>query len=267
MDRIGILGGTFNPVHIEHVRLAKEAIKELNLDMLFVMPTFIAPHKSVQPAPSSDRLNMLKLAFNGEPKIIISDFEIEKQGKSYTYLTVEHFKNKYDCELFFICGGDMLTNFKTWKYPERVLNSATLAVFDRTDFSTDYQTEKEYFKKNFNKEFIKLDYIGKSSSSTKTRVYASFGLSLSGQVTESVEKYVYDNGLYKGDEYTEFVKKHLPQKRLVHTANVVVSALSKAKELGLDQEKVRVSAILHDVAKYIDHTKVKGFNLPERALS
>ncbi len=263
MEKIGILGGTFNPVHIEHVNLAKSAIEELELDALFIMPTFISPHKSDNPAPCQDRINMLKLAFNGVDKVIISDYEILNGGKSYTYLTVEHFKEQYGSQIFFICGGDMLTNFKTWRYPERILSACTLAVFDREDFYTDYDAEREYFIKNFGKSFIKLSYQGRLCSSTKTRTYASFSLSLKGQAPEKVEEYIVKNRLYSGDNFTAFAIKNLPEKRLVHTANVVAKALTKAKELGLDKEKVRISATLHDVAKYVDYKTVNGFILPE----
>lgn len=263
MEKIGILGGTFNPVHVEHVALARSAVKELNLDKLYVMPTYVTPLKNIQPAPALDRLNMLKVAFSGDEKIFVSDYEVQKQGKSYTYLTVEHFKSIADCELYFICGGDMLKDFKNWKEPSRILNACTLAVFDREDFYVDYDKEQEYFRKTFGKEFIKLSYRGKSSSSTKTRVYAEFGLSLSGQVLPCVEGYIKQNGLYPSDKYVEFVKSHLPEKRLIHTANVVVSALSKVKQLNLDYQKVKIAGTLHDVAKYIDHTKVKGFELPK----
>lgn len=263
MERIGILGGTFNPVHVEHKRLAQSAIKELKLDCLFVMPTFLSPHKNSCPAPCEDRLNMLKIAFSDVDKVEVSDYEISKGGKSYTYLTVEHFKEKYDSEIFFICGGDMLTDFKNWRYPERILSACTLAVFDREDFYTDYNAELKHFKKVFGKEFIKLSYVGKSCSSTKTRVYASFGLSINEQVPEGVEEYIVNKGLYLGDKYTDFIKEHLPEKRVIHTANVVVKAMSKAKELGLDLEKVRIAATLHDVAKYLDYTEIEGFTLPE----
>lgn len=262
MERIGILGGTFNPVHIEHVRLAESAIKELRLDALFIMPTFISPHKNTAPAPCEDRLNMLKIAFKDNDKVIVSDYEILNGGKSYTYLTVEHFQKQYGSQIYFICGGDMLTNFKTWKYPERVLSACTLAVFDRDDFCTDYQGELKYFKNTFGQEFLKLSHVGKSCSSTKIRVYASLGLSLKGQVPFGVEEYIFNTKLYSGDKFTEFVKERLPEKRLIHTANVTAVALSKAKELGLDAEKVRISALLHDVAKYADYKKIKGFTLP-----
>ena len=261
MERIGILGGTFNPVHIEHQALAKNAIKELNLDKLFIMPTFLPPHKNVIPADAKDRIEMLKIAFSGEEKVVISDFEILNQGKSYTYLTVEHFKKEFSCEIFFICGGDMLTNFKTWKYPERILSACNLAVFDREDFFTDYSFEREYFKKTFNKDFIKLQYLGKNLSSTKIRVYSSFNLSLNGLVDEKVEKYIKDNNLYRGDKFTEFILKNLPEKRIKHTANVVICALKKAGELNLDKNKVILASTLHDCAKYLDPEDYKDFVL------
>ena len=263
MKRIGIFGGTFDPVHQEHVLLSISAVNELNLDKLYIMPTYISPHKKSKPASAEDRLNMLRLAFANCDKIEVSDYEIKKQGKSFTYLTVEHFKNTSSAQIYFIVGGDMLTDFRTWRYPERILDSCTLAVFDREDFYTDYQKEKEYFKKTFNKEFVKLSYLGKDASSTKIRIYSSLGLSLSGIGIDKVNEYVKDKGLYNGDIYTDFLKEHLTEKRLVHTAEVTITALSKARELSLDSEKVRISALLHDLAKYIDYKKVDGFELPE----
>ncbi len=262
MKKIGILGGTFDPVHIEHIRLAKCAVDELKLDKLVVMPTFIPPHKSSQPSPAQDRLNMLKLAFNEVPEIEVSDFEILKQGKSYTYQTVEYYKEKYDCDLYFIVGGDMLSNFRFWRFPERILSACTLASFGREDFFTDYDAEKEYFQKAFNKSFIRLNYTGKVASSTKIRIYSELGLPIDNLTSPPVAEYVEQKGLYKGDKYAQFVKNNLPEKRLIHTANVVITALKKAKDLGLDLQKVKTATLLHDCAKYIDYTKVEGFVLP-----
>lgn len=263
MERVGIFGGTFNPVHGEHVEIAKQALKELNLDVLIVMPTFLSPHKSTVPASALDRINMLKLAFKGVDKIEISDYEIKKQGKSYTYQTVEEFKQRFkDAKLYFICGGDMLTDFKTWRYPERILSSCDLAVFGREDYFTDYDFEEEYFKKTFGKTFIKLNYVGKVSSSTKIRVYSSFSIPTEFAILE-VQDYIVKNNLYYSDVYTDFIKKNLKPQRVKHTADVVITALKKAKELGLDLEKVRISATLHDCAKYLDKDDFKGFKLPD----
>ena len=263
MKKVGILGGTFNPVHVEHVNLALSAVEELNLDELIVMPTYISPHKTEASAPAENRLDMLKIAFKDYDKITVSDYEIEKQGKSFTYLTVEHFKSQGDIDLYFIVGGDMLTDFKTWKFPERILSACTLAVFDREEFFTDYALEEEYFMENFHKKFVRLSYRGKDASSTKIRVYSSFSLPLDGIAPDGVGEYISKCGLYGGDKYTNFIKKYLPPKRVKHTADVLICALKKAKSLKLDTEKVKITATLHDCAKYLDYTKIEGFVLPD----
>ncbi len=264
MERIGIFGGTFNPVHVEHVNIVESAINELNLDRLFVMPTFLSPHKTLIPAPEVDRINMLKEAFSGLEKVEVSDYEIKKGGVSFTYQTAEEFRKNYPtAKIFWIVGGDMLVDFKTWRYPERILSSVDLAVFNREDIDVDYKREREYFIDKFGKDFIKLKYNGKVCSSTKIRVYSAFNLPLDRLVPKSVSDYIEKNGLYKGDKYTEYVVKNLPEKRLKHTANVVIKALSKAKELGLSQEKVMITATLHDMAKYKNVSDYPDFILPE----
>ena len=263
MEKIGILGGTFNPVHKEHVSVAKSAIKELGLDKLFVMPTFLSPHKNSIPASPIDRLNMLKIAFKDDEKVEVCDFEILSEGKSYTYKTVEHFKEKGYEKIYFIMGGDMLTDFKTWKFPERILSACDIAVFERENFCTDFDGEREYFKSHFNKEFVKLNYLGKDASSTKIRVYSAFGLKAEEDLPDGVFEYITENGLYSADKYEKFIKEHLPIKRVIHTANVVITAMQKAKPLGLDENKVRLAATLHDVAKYLDYKSVEGFVLPD----
>lgn len=262
MEKIAIFGGTFNPVHNEHVYLANLAVKELGLDRLIIMPTYSPPHKNAPTTSAEDRLNMLKLAFDGQDKISVSDYEIKKQGTSYTYQTVEYFKNQSERTLYFIVGGDMLENFKTWRYPERILNACELVAFGREDSTVDFEKEKEYFRSTFNKQFISLPYIGKCFSSTEIRVYNSLGLSIEDKVPVVVANYIKDKGLFLGDKYYDFIKKVLPEKRLKHTADVIVTALEKAKQIGIDCKKVELACLLHDVAKYIDYKTVKGFTLP-----
>ena len=261
MKKIAIFGGTFNPVHNEHIEVAKSAVKELGLDQLYIMPTYISPHKTDTPASTEDRLNMLKLAFEGVDKVVVSDFEIQKQGTSYTYQTVEHFKNEENAVLYFIVGGDMLKDFKNWRYPERILSACTLCAFDRENSNVDFDFEKEYFAKTFGKTFVTLNYKGKDLSSTLVRVYNSFGLDIKTMTDKKVADYITERNLYCGDKYAEFIKKSLPEKRLIHTANVVALALDNAKKNGLDKERVRISATLHDCAKYIDHKSVEDFVL------
>ncbi len=260
MKKIAIFGGTFDPVHSEHVSLVKSAINELKLDKLIVMPTYLSPHKTNKSAPTQDRLNMLRLAFKDVEKVEISDFEILKEGTSYTYQTIEHFYDK-NAVLYFLVGADMLLDFKKWKYPERILSSATLAVFGRDSVKVDYQKEQEYFIKTFNKEFVKLQFQGKDYSSTKIRTYLKLNLPLGDLMPNSVLEYVQKNSVYQPDKYESFILKTLPQHRIKHTADVVITALKKARELDLDQEKVRISATLHDSAKYLDKNTVGGFEI------
>lgn len=261
--RIAIFGGTFNPVHNEHIKTALSAIEELRLDKLYVVPAFLPPHKNVVPAPAEDRLNMLKLAFSGEKRVEVSDFEIKNGGKSYTYVTAEYFAEKHKgAELFVLAGDDMLTDFKTWKYPERILAVADLAVFGRENFAADEEKEREYFKARFNKEFIRLSYTGKDDSSTEIRVYNALGLSIKDKTAESVAEYIKEKKLYVGGEYEEYVKKSLTEKRLTHTANVVVAALKKCKAEGIDEKKAYTAALLHDCAKYKNPSDFPDFELP-----
>ena len=264
MKKIALFGGTFNPVHLEHKMLVNQAIKELNLDKLIIIPTNIPPHKKTDLASGEDRINMLKICFSDEEKVEISDFEIKNGGTSYSYLTVEHFRKVYPKdELFFLVGGDMLKDFKTWKYPERILSCVNLAVFNREGFSYNDKEEREYFNQTFNKSYVSLNYGGENLSSTRIRIYSALSLPLDGMVTDEVEEYIKNNNLYQGGRVFEFVKKTLPKKRLIHTAEVTVSALTKVKELGLEKDDVITSCILHDCAKYIDYKSVKGFKLPE----
>lgn len=263
MSKIGIFGGTFNPVHLEHVNIVKNAIKELGLTKVMVVPTYMPPHKNTLPAPAGDRVNMLKIAFSEVKNAEISLYEVDKQGKSYSYQTVEHFKKLYpDSELYFICGGDMLTDFKTWKNPSQILKNARLAVFGRENFFTDYQAETRYFKENFNDSFVKLNYVGKDFSSTKIRTYLSLRVSTKGLIDDNVYDYIVKNGLYLGDKYSKYILENLPEKRRIHTANVVCTALSKVKELNLDYQKVYLASLLHDVAKYLNPKDYPNANIP-----
>ena len=94
--KIAVFGGSFDPVHIEHIRLVEAAIEELGLDKLFVMPAHKPPHKRGKELSfDEDRLEMCRIAFRCNPKVVVSDYEIAKGGTSYTYLTCQHFKKLY----------------------------------------------------------------------------------------------------------------------------------------------------------------------------
>lgn len=262
--KIAIFGGSFNPVHNEHIKVVKGAIKELNLDKLIVMPTYISPHKQNAEVISCEhRLNMLKLAFQNEEKVEVSNYEIEKGGVSYTYQTIEHFKNLYKgAKIYFMLGSDMLENFPTWKNPEIIVKNATLLLAERRNgaFDDDALISKIY--KTFGAKVEKLEVYGETISSTKIRVYDKLALSLDGLVPSSVNDYIKTNSVYKTDKYYEYIKNALPEKRRVHTAGVITLSIDLAKKLGVDVKKAELSALLHDVAKYKDINEYKDCPLP-----
>ena len=143
MARIGLFGGSFNPIHIGHINLAVSVMKKLMLDKVIFIPSGLAPHKSSSEyADSADRLEMCRLATEEYESFEVSDYEINKSGKSYSVYTVEHFRKIFpDDELFLMVGSDMLLTFDTWFRYEDILKNAVLAAVSRngSDFDELYK--------------------------------------------------------------------------------------------------------------------------------
>lgn len=263
--KVAIFGGSFNPVHNEHVKIATQAVKELMLDKLFILPANIAPHKKNQSLMDAKvRLNALKCAFENQDKIEVCDYEISKQGVSYTYQTILHFKKLYkDAELFFILGSDMLENFPTWKNPEIIAKNATLALTKRKNGEFDDEVLIEKVESLYNVKIKRLSVYGTTVSSTKIRVYKKLGLSVSDLLPKTVENYLDSVNAFEGDYLYDYVKKTLPEKRRVHTAGVILTAISLAKKLKVDVNKAEISSLLHDVAKYKNPLDYKDFQMDD----
>ena len=123
MKRIGIMGGTFDPVHNGHLLLGRQALSEYGLDQVWYMPSHIPPHKKDHRITDpKDRLAMLELALKGIPFFTVSDFEMKRDGNTYTAQTLELLKDAYpEDEFYFIIGADSLFQLETWYHPERVM--------------------------------------------------------------------------------------------------------------------------------------------------
>lgn len=129
--RLGIFGGTFSPPHIGHVGALSAFAESLPLDKILVVPTFVPPHKEYnEEASSTERLEMARLAFSDISLVEISDMEIRRGGRSYTYLTLDELSGD-GVELYFLCGTDMLLTLDSWKNFERVFSLCTICFVRR----------------------------------------------------------------------------------------------------------------------------------------
>ncbi len=137
-SRLGLLGGTFNPIHNGHLAIAHSAREALALERVIFMPTGDPPHKSeTQLAPARDRYEMVRLAIGSDPHLGLSDIEVRRQGKSYSIDTVRQLRQEQGpgCELWFLIGLDAFLDLPTWREPEALLKLCSFAVIFRPGVS------------------------------------------------------------------------------------------------------------------------------------
>ncbi len=199
MLRVGVFGGTFAPVHNGHVESAKAFMEQMKLDYLFVIPTYIPPHKTVD---SSDdplfRLKMCELAFEDVDGVVISDMEISRGGTSYTYDTLKELQRP-DTRLFLLCGTDMVLSFDTWYRYEDILKMCypTYVRRENDPLLTKRLVAKlgEYYEKH-GVMFRRIITEPTDISSTGIRKAVKEGKDISRMVPPAVEGFIKDNRLY-----------------------------------------------------------------------
>lgn len=197
MRRVGIYGGTFNPPHKGHMAAAKAFMKKAQLDDLIIMPAYLPPHKEISVSVDcAHRLEMCRLAFADISNARVSDLEISRGGKSYTYLTLQELTED-GVELYFLCGTDMILTMDSWKNPEIIFNLAKICYIRReTDESTGIQIDnkcKEYTER-FGATVIPVDADVIEISSSEIRDNAELR---SRYLADSVVEYIDRVGLYQ----------------------------------------------------------------------
>ena len=197
--RVGIYGGTFAPVHNGHVRAARAFMEQMKLDYLFIIPAYLPPHKQID--ASDDplyRLKMCELAFEDIDGIVISDCEISRGGKSYTYDTLKELERP-DTRLFLLLGTDMVLTFDTWYRFEDILKMC-YPVYVRRENDPLIGNRivakiTEYYQK-YGVMFRKIVADPIELSSTDIRGAVREGRDISRLVPARVEKFIKENGLY-----------------------------------------------------------------------
>lgn len=196
--KIGIMGGTFNPVHSGHIAFVRAFIDQIGLDLCYIIPARRSPFRMNEPlAEDMHRLNMLQFAFEAIPCTIVSDIEIKREGLSFTIDTVKDIQSQYpEAELFLLIGEDQAHRFKEWKQWEDLLSRTQLCIVQRTE-QADLQ---ELILQLIDGLTVKMPLILKSPlfhvSSTLIRESISSNQSISGYVPESVEEYIHTHKLY-----------------------------------------------------------------------
>ena len=197
MRKIGILGGTFDPIHLGHLELASIALKELSLDEVIFIPSGISYMKS-NVTDSSHRYAMTELAVKDYSSFSVSDMEIKRNNNSYSYETLEELNRMYeDAEIIFIVGADSFLNLDKWKFPGRILRTASLAVLVRDDVSEDVLSAKaEDYKRIFNAKVFFLHAPQIDISSTNIKKMIKNGESVEYLLAPSVYSYIKEHKLY-----------------------------------------------------------------------
>ncbi len=254
--KIGIYGGTFNPVHNGHIHLAGCYKELLGLDQIIFIPTATPPHKlALDLACDKDRTAMLQMALQGLKGFVLSDIELERQGKSYTYDTIWAWKQAHPQDtLYLIVGSDMFLSFHLWYRCQDLLNMVVLCTAARNP--ADSLTEMETYAK----EVLHLEegryFIARFpvvlASSTDIRARLRSGASITGLVPRKVEQYLYEKGVYFSnpvEHYKALLFYRLSEKRRYHCCCVADSARMLAEQYGADPEKAYRAGLLHDVMR------------------
>lgn len=198
--RIGIVGGTFDPVHIGHLMLAEWASDFLALEEVWMMPAGMSWEKAGSDRLSGkERLYMTKLALQGNERLRCSDLEIRRGGYTYTYETMEELTEQFpETKFYFIMGADCLFSLKNWKHPDRLLKSCSLAAAVRNDISWSAMEEKRAeLLTEFGGEICLLPFLQIPVSSSGIRERVRTGKSVRYMVPESVWAYIMERGFYR----------------------------------------------------------------------
>lgn len=199
--RIGIMGGTFDPIHIGHLILGEAAYEQFRLDEVWFMPAGNPPHKRNRAGCASDaqRTEMVRLAIASNPHFVLSLEEMNEDGYSYTYRTLEHLRTLYpEADFFFIIGADSLFDFDTWREPKRIVDACNIVVATRNQISSEtFDKVLEERRSQFHGCFLKLDTPNLDIASKTIRSWIRSHKTTRYYLPEEVQRYIMENKIYE----------------------------------------------------------------------
>lgn len=278
--KIGIMGGTFDPIHVGHLILGEKAYEQLGLSKVLFMPSGNPPHKRDRQGRAEDdqRVEMVRLAIKDNPHFQLSLAEMHDKGYTYTYRTLENLKRENpDTDYYFIIGADSLYDFDKWREPARILACCHMVVATRNHTSIrELEEQIDYISHKYSGHLIRLDTLNIDISSNLIRQWLKEGKSIQYYVKNDVLEYIYEHRIYGAKKAEEEEKeedtmetinaqtlskmqkklhKYLDEDRFMHTLGVMYTSASLAMAHGENINSAQVAGLLHDCAKCIPNKK------------
>ena len=263
MKKMGLFGGTFDPIHESHVSMALRLCDALGLDGVILMPTYVPPHKlKTSMADAADRLMMCRLACADHPRLTVSDMEIQRGGASFTADTLEELSRRYpDTQWYLFTGADMFMTLRTWYRYADIIRLAVLCAVPREGVTVAMLREYAAQMKQDGATCYVDDRPEQPVSSTEVRRRLVEGERLDGLLSPSVEAYIRQRGLYidapmtqrtPDEQYKAIIRNRLSDYRYHHSLCVAQEAARLARRYGADADKAYTAGILHDIMKDTD---------------
>lgn len=264
MKKMGLFGGSFDPIHKGHISMVLRLAETLQLDGVMLMPTFVPPHKIKENMASAEhRLAMCRLAAEEYPTLCVSDLELRRGGASFTVDTLTALCETYpDTRWYLLVGADMFTTLRSWHRFKEIAEMAVLCTIAREGTETEKLTT---YAATMRQDGIEC-YVDVSPvepySSTQVRERVAKGESVTELVGAKVEAYILANGLYQRQEgmrkqtsdeqYIEIIRQRLSEYRFHHSLCVAEEAKRLAVRYGANPDKAYTAGILHDIMKDTD---------------
>lgn len=246
MKKIGILGGTFDPIHNQHIKIASTAYKKLNLDEVWILPTKKNPLKNNVSATTEQRIVMIKLAISNIAWLKLNKYELESNNKvNYTFDTIKYFKkNNPNNQFFFIIGSDNLYTLEKWKNIDQLINLVQIIVVNRPKYRKSIKLMQKYNCQNL--------IVRPASDISSSKIRRGEVINL---VHSKVIDYINDNFIY----VHERLKFHLKNERYQHCLNVGQTAQQLAKKYNVNPKKALIAGTFHDIAKEWSKEKLTNY--------
>lgn len=257
MNKIGIFGGSFDPIHLGHLLLAEQVRVETGLTQVIFVPANVSPFKqNTKSADAETRLAMVRLATESNPYFRVSDVEIRKKGVSYTAETLRQFREEFgeETEICFITGTDAFMSIGSWKEAEYLLSGFSFAIGLRPGFEEEsFDRLAGDLRREFGTTVLKVYSPKVDISSSHIRELIDCGKSARYLLPDCVLNYVESKGLYRSGGIRQrieaYIEGHLKPSRLLHTRGVVLEAAKLADRYGADGEKAQLCALFHDACR------------------